>query len=372
MITKKCAYLLPLLIFFSGCAGNRQAGLDLSAPPKSNRAKNIILLIGDGMALTQVSANIYWQGLGKSIFEQFKIVGFHKSHSADDLVTDSAAGATAFSCGHKTTNGSLAVLPPDNRPCQTILEMLSAKGWATGMVVACSATHATPAAFIAHRESRAFTDDIALDYLNTPLDCFVGGGEHSFYDRPDKINLEDSLHERGYIIRKGTSFRKLPLDGSSRFFLFTDDREPGTASAGRDYMPEATQNVCDYLSKRSKNGFFLMVEGSQIDWGGHSNDKNWLRAEMLDFDEVVRKALEFAVKDGETLVLVTGDHECGGLAMNPVLNKHAFLPVFSTRLHTAALVPVYAYGPQAGLFSGIYDNTKIYEKMRTALGMWPE
>jgi alkaline phosphatase len=369
MTTMKGAFLLPLLIFFSGCATNRHAALDLNTAPKSPRAKNIILLIGDGMALSQVSASIYWQGVGASIFEQFKIVGFHKSHSEDDLVTDSAAGATAFSCGHKTTNGSLGVLPPDNAPCQTILEMLSASGYATGMVVACSATHATPAAFIAHRESRAFTDDIALDYLKTPLDCFVGGGEHSFYERPDKLNLEDSLLKRGYVIRRGTSFKKLPMDGSGRFFLFTDDREPGTASAGRDYLPEATQNVCEYLSKRSHNGFFLMVEGSQIDWGGHSNDKNWLRAELLDFDEVVRKALEFAVKDGETLVIVTGDHECGGLGLTPTINKRQFQPVFSTRLHTAALVPVYAYGPQAGTFSGIYDNTKIYYKMRAALGM---
>jgi alkaline phosphatase len=363
----KYLFLLPLLVIFFGCAPTRLPTLDLSQKPSAERAKNIIFLIGDGMALTQVSASIYWQGVGHSVFEQFPIVGFHKSFSFDDLVTDSAAGATAFSCGKKTTNGSLGVLPPNNAPCETILEMLSRKGWATGMVVACSATHATPAAFIAHRESRAFTDDIALDYLKTKLDCFVGGGEHSFFDRPDRLKLEDSLRQRGYVIRSSTSFRKLPMDGSAPFFLFTDDHEPGTASAGRDYLPIATENVCEYLHKRSDKGFFLMVEGSQIDWGGHSNDRNWVKAEMLDFDEVVRKALEFAVKDGETLVLVTGDHECGGLAMNSVDNKRNFMPVFSTRLHTAALVPVYAYGPGQEMFSGIYDNTAIYYKMKAAM-----
>lgn len=149
--------LLLFALIFSACASQRQPKIDFHAVHFSERPRNIILLIGDGMGLAQVSAHIYWQGVGKTIFEQFPVTGFHESHSCNELVTDSAAGATAFSCGKKTTNGAIGVLPPDDHPCPTILEDLEREGFATGMVVACTATRATPASFIAHRELRAFT-----------------------------------------------------------------------------------------------------------------------------------------------------------------------------------------------------------------------
>lgn len=361
--------LLPLVLIFAGCASSGKQPVDLQAVKFAERPKNIILLIGDGMALSQVSAAVYWIGVGKTSFEQFRVVGFHKSHSCDDLVTDSAAGATAFSCGQKTINNAIGVLPPDNRPCTTILEDLDHRGWATGMVVTCSAPHATPASFIAHREIRAFTEEIALDYLKTSLDCFIGGGEYFFNNRPDKLNLEDTLKQRGYVIRRGTSMSKLPLDGSAPFMLFTADREPGTASTDRRYLPDAARTACEFLQKRSDKGFFLMVEGSQIDWACHANDADWLRAELTDFDKTIRQVLEFAASNGETLVIVTGDHECGGLALAEGATGKSFKPVFSCKLHTAALVPVFAYGPKAELFAGLYDNTEIYGKMRSALGV---
>lgn len=360
--------LLLLVVFFSACTINRQPKIELQGVTFSERPKNIILLIGDGMALPQVSAHMYWKGVGKTAFEQFKVVGFHESHSCKELVTDSAAGATAFSCGIKTTNGAIGVAPPDDTPCPTILEDLSKIGFATGMVVTCTATHATPASFIAHRELRAFTDEIALDYMNTPFDCLIAGGANNFVGRRDKINLIDTLRQKGYVIRRGTAFNNLPLDGSKPFVVFTAENEPPTASGGRTYLPPATKLACEYLQKRSKKGFFLMVEGSQIDWAGHANDKDYLRTEMEDFDNAIRRALEFAASNGETLVVVTGDHECGGLALVQTQGKKNFNAVFSTRLHTASMVPVYAYGPQAELFSGTYQNTEIYKKMMEAIG----
>lgn len=361
-------YLLPALLLFFQCSANKRHTTDFQSVVFKDKPKNIVLIIGDGMATAQVTAGLYWKGNGKSVFEQFRVVGFHKSHSCNDLVTDSAAGATAFACGEKTNNGSIAVLPPDNQPCPTILEMLDAQGWATGMVVTCSATHATPASFIAHEDIRAFTENIAFDYLSTPIDCFIGGGEAYFNQRPDKINLIDSLKQRGYVVKRGNTFNRLPLDGSAPFMLFTAEREPPTALASRSYLPPATKVACEFLDKRSDKGFFLMVEGSQIDWAGHANDRNWLRAEMLDFDDVVRNALEFAAKDTETLVIVTGDHECGGLTLEKSKEEGQFNARFAYRLHTGALVPVFAYGPRAALFSGIYDNTAIYGKMLEALG----
>ena len=359
--------IVVLIVLLEACASNKKPVIDFSSIAFAERPKNIIFLIGDGMGLAQMSAHMYWKGVDKTIFEKMTYVGFHKSHSCDDLVTDSAAGATAFSCGKKTTNGAIGMLP-DSMPCTTILEDLDSKGYATGMVVACTATHATPASFIAHRELRAFTDEIALDFLKTPMDCFIGGGGALFYDRADKLDLRDSLLRKGYVVRTGTSLKKLPLGGESPFFLFTHDREPPTASGGRDYMPIATTSVANYLKKRSDKGFFMMVEGSQIDWACHANDRNWLRSEMEDFDKTVKAAMEFAAADKETLVIVTGDHECGGLSLNQGDSKKTFKPFFANRRHSGVLVPVYAYGPQAALFQGIYDNTLIYSKMREALG----
>ncbi len=358
-----CGFLLLL-----SCGTPKKTILDYQDVKLSDRPKNIIFLVGDGMSAAQVSAHIYWNGVGKTVFERFPVVGFHKSHAYDYRVTDSAAGATAFACGQKTTLGAIGVLPPDNQPCQTILEFLSQQGYATGMVTTCTATHATPACFISHRELRAYTEEIALDYLNTPFDCLIAGGANLFDQRFDKIDLVDSLKNRGYVVRRGTSFKNLPLDGTHPFVNFTHEMEPPTASAGRDYLPRATRLACNFLQKRSEKGFFLMIEGSQIDWACHTNDRNWLRAEMADFDKTVQAALEFAAADGETLVVVTGDHECGGLALTQSELRKQFSPTFSSKAHTATLVPVYAFGPQARLFSGVYENTEIYFKMRSVLG----
>lgn len=356
------------LVFCFSCSAPKKPAFDFQSVQFAERPKNVIFLIGDGMATAHVSAHIYWAGPGKTIFEKFPVVGFHKSHAYDYRVTDSAAGATAFACGQKTTFGTIGLLPPDYHSCQTILEFLDSLGLATGMVTTCTATHATPACFVAHRELRAYTEEIALDYLDTPFDCLISGGENLFDQRYDKVNLVDSLKARGYAIRRGTGFRNLPLDGSQPFVNFTHSMEPPTASAGRTYLPKATQLCCEFLRNRSEKGFFLMVESSQIDWACHSNDQNWLRSEMSDFDKTITAALEFAASNGETLVVVTGDHECGGLALVQGAGKKQFLPAFSTRLHTAAMVPVFAYGPRAELFSGVYDNTDIYFKLRKALG----
>ncbi len=368
-VTPTIAFLLPLCtVFFQNCAPKPVQVLDLQSVKLAKTPKNIILLIGDGMALPQITAGMYWQGgLDKSIFTQFPYIGFHKSHAHDDLVTDSAAGATAFSCGVKTFNGAIG-MKPNKKNCRTILEDWEAAGKSTGIVVTCSATHATPASFIAHEDSRAFTENIAVEYLNTPLDCFVGGGSYFFSkDRYDHLDLRDSLRRRGYIVRDGVNFKRLPLDGSAPFMLFTHEREPGTASAGRAYLPRAVREVSHFLEKRSDKGFFMLVEGSQIDWACHANDRNWLRAEMRDFDKAVREALQFAAADGETLVIVTGDHECGGLALEPADNRKSFRPTFVSHYHTATMVPVFAFGPMAETFTGIYDNTAIYTKMKAAM-----
>ena len=247
------------------------------------------------------------------------------------------------------------------------MHSLKLEGMATGIVVSCSATHATPAAFIAHKESRAFTRAIAADYLGSGLDCYIGGGEEYFRRRPDKKPLIDSLVSMGYVINRNANFKNLPMDGSAPFYAFTAFEEPGTATKGRNYLPKAAGLACEYLKNRSDQGFFLMVEGSQIDWALHANDSRWLRDEMADWEQTVRTVLEFAAQDGETLVILTGDHECAGMSLNGTGKSRYFEPRFASRVHSAALVPVLAYGPGAKAFTGLYDNTDLYFKMREAV-----
>lgn len=367
-------FLMGVLLWaslFAACKSPQPGVSGLDEEPR--KARNVILLIGDGMALPQVSAALYSNN-NKLNLEQFSIIGFHKPSSASDLITDSAAGATAFACGVKTYNGAIA-MTKDTLPCFTILEELDALGYATGLVATSTLVHATPASFVAHQPLRVFYEAIATDFLNAGLDLAIGGGKRYFDRREeDERNLVKELQQKGYIVSDYFREELTQITSVSKrpFFYFSADKHPLTHAAGRDYLPYATDFALSFLRRRSDKGFFLMIEGSQIDWGGHSNDGGLAVDETLDFDEAVGQALKFARKDGETLVLVTGDHESGGLALNPGSRMNDLQLAFTTNGHTAALVPVFAYGPSAGLFAGIYDNTEIYFKMKQALGLAQE
>lgn len=331
--------------------------------------KNIVLMIGDGMGLTQVSAAMYSTDR-KLNLESFSHIGFHKTHSAQYLYTDSAAGATAFSCGVKTLVGAVG-LDEHKRTCKTILEEADENGLATGLVVTSSIVHATPAAFVAHQINRGMYEDIADDLVQVDVDFLVGGGKKYFdYRDKDDLDLLRYLRKKGYSISTflEEELDELTIDAKQNFAYFTANDDPFPIMQGRTYLPYASKLACSYLEQHSKNGFFLMVEGSQIDWGGHANLGDYVVSEALDFDEAIGKVLEFAKADGETLVIVTADHECGGLAINNGSKQNNLKLKFTTNKHTSVMVPVFAYGPQAHLFAGIYENTDIYFKMKKALG----
>jgi len=342
----------------------------LAAFENNKQPKNIILMIGDGMGLSQVSAALYANN-NRLNLERFPVIGFHKSYSASDLVTDSAAGATAFACGKKTYNGAVG-MKKDSTPCQSILEEAEQRGMATGLVATSTIVHATPAAFIAHQPIRTMYEDIALDFLDTEIDFFVGGGQRYFERRrQDDRNLMKEMQRQGYDMRSyfGDNMNSKTIDYTKNFAYFTADTDPLPVSQGRDYLPYASRLATSFLQKHNNDeGFFLMIEGSQIDWMGHANEGNLLLAEMLDFDRAIENVLEFAESNGETLVIVTADHETGGLALNPKSKMKNLRLAFTTNGHTATLIPVYAYGPGAERFRGIYENTAIYHKMREALG----
>ena len=333
------------------------------------KAKNIVLLIGDGMGLGQISASLFQHGKPLQL-EQFPVVGFQKTFSKDNLVTDSAASATAMATGQKTINSAIGV-DENEEPLTTILEEAETNGLATGLIATSSIVHATPASFIAHQKSRILYEQIASDFLNTDIDLFIGGGKQYFSRRKtDERDLVKELKAKNYLIYDYFyhEIQQVKPDLHKNLVYFAADNQPLPASQGREYLPYASEMALKFLKEKSEKGFFVMIESSQIDWSGHANQGFALMSEMKDFNKAIEKVLDFAKKDKETLVIVTADHETGGFAINPGSKMKRLEMVFTTNGHTATMVPVFAYGPQAELFGGVYDNTAIYHKMKEAFG----
>lgn len=326
---------------------------------KTDNPKNIILLIGDGMGVAQVTAGLT-ANKGKLFLNNFKNLGLMKTQSADKYITDSAAGGTAISTGVKTYNGAIGV-DTDTAVVKTILEEAEEKGLATGLVSTSSITHATPASFIAHQKSRNMYEEIAADFLKTDFDVIIGGGVEHFSKRKDGRNLLKEFDEKGYKVEP--DLEKARYIRSAKLVSLTADvHNPRIAERG-NMLPVATETAINILDNNQK-GFFLMVEGSQIDWGGHAGSTIYIVEDMLDFDKAVGKALDFAAENGETLVIVTSDHETGGMALTGGdFEKGLVKAEYPTGGHTGIMVPVFAYGPGAEYFTGIMDNTDLYKKM---------
>lgn len=319
------------------------------------KPKNVILLIGDGMSLPQLYAGMT-ANKGNLYLNNFKHVGFSKTYSANRYVTDSGAGGTAIATGHKTNNSSIGV-DSEKKPVPSILETAQANGFATGIVVTTSILDATPAAFVAHVPDRSMMADIAVDFTETGPDVFIGGGIEYFKNRKDGRNLLSELSAKGYQVCD-TITELVKIKSGKVAGLLTENR----VSRRGDQLPVTTGVALDILDD-CKKGFFLVVEGSEIDGGGHSNDMAFTVEEMLDFDRAVGKALEFAEKDGKTLVVVTADHETGGLTLvDGDLSTGKITGRFSTSGHTGLMVPVFAFGPGAEVFGGIDENTSFFNK----------
>ena len=330
---------------------------------KSNNPTNIILMIGDGMGVSQVFAGLT-ANRGNLFLENFRHIGFSTTQSADNYITDSAAGGTAISSGVKTYNGAIG-LNPDKQPVKTILEEAEEKGLATGLVSTSAITHATPASFIAHEVNRNMYEEIAADFLDTDFEVIIGGGKEHFSRRKDGRNLLRELEEKGYQVE--SELEEIEGITEGKLVALTAEVHNGRIAERKNMLPVATKTAVDILDN-NKKGFFLMVEGSQIDWGGHANSTIYVVEDMLDFDQAVGKALEFAASNKETLVIVTSDHETGGMAVTGGdMQKGMVKGEFTSGGHTGVMVPVFAYGPGAGEFTGIMDNTDIYRKMNKLL-----
>jgi alkaline phosphatase len=325
--------------------------------------KNVIFLIGDGMGVSQIYAGLT-ANRGHLNLERIKVIGFHKNQASDNYVTDSAAGATAFATGKQTYNGAIG-LDSLKVPSTTLLEMAEKKGLATGLVSTCDITDATPSSFIAHQRTRSMHEEIAGDFLKTDIDVVIGGGRKYFEKRKDGLNLLDTLRKKGYQVHSN-----LALDGVSKGKLVAlyAEENPIKVMEGRgDALLYSSKKSLEILGQ-NKKGFFVMIEGSQIDWGGHANDTDYIITEMVDFDKSIGFALDFAEKNKETLVVITADHETGGFAlMGGNMKTGEVKGAFTTKGHTGQMIPVFAFGPGAEAFGGIYNNYDIFTKIKQAL-----
>jgi len=349
----------------------------------AKKVRNVILCIGDGLGLGQIAlASMKASGPGGRLcMERMPVTGLVRTYSANSRVTDSAAAGTAMAAGIKTNNGMIAVAP-DGRPYQTILEAAKAKGMMTGLVVTSTITHATPASFASHVSSRATEAAIADQLIAHKVNVLFGGGRKYFLPksdpnsaRKDDKDLIAEARQAGYMCvtteRELGSIRGLYVLGLFQLdSLTTMAPEPSLAALTR----EAIQVLRKKNSKpfSAKAGFFLMVEGSQIDFACHENDPKRAIRQTLLFDQAVQAAVDFALQDGHTLVIVTADHETGGLAILEGSKKSPEPTVhWSTKGHTASPVPIAAMGPGATAFAGVQENTDIARKIARLLGIKP-
>lgn len=353
------------LLALSSCTGKTEKTnvvADYTATTPTPR--NIIMMIGDGMGLNQVYAAMTAAGHRLAI-EQCTATAIVKTFSANSYITDSAAGGTALACGKKTDNGMLG-MTPDSIPVPSILEHYRSMGYATGFVVTSPVTHATPASFYAHIPSRGDYETIASQLCQARIDFFCGGGRNHFESRSDSLSLTDTLRSKGYDIHYSIDSVKAPL--LLPCGILAAEHDMPSADLRGDFLPQATDLAIKSLrAKAGEKGFFLLIEGSQIDYRCHGNDAAGAVAEVIDFDNAVAAAIEFAKADKNTLVVITADHETGGLTiLDGSYDNHTVDISFgnsgeagTSSGHTGTMVPLFAFGPGAELFHGILDNTQI-------------
>lgn len=317
------------------------------------------------MGLSHLTAGLVSTG-GRLAVERFPVVGLARTSSADQLLTDSAAAATALACGVKTRNGAIGV-DASGTPVPSLLELARARGLKTGVVVTSRLTDATPAAFLAHRASRKHQEEIALDVAASGADVLVGGGRCFFTARPDRRYLLGELGARGYAVVEEPARVAFAPPGKLAALLAEGDLPSETNGRG-DLLRSAVSAALARLS--GGKGFVLVVEGSQVDSAAHENDGRGVTAEVADLDRTVARLLDFAATDGQTLVVLTADHDTGGLALTGgSLEEGSVETAFVTKGHTATMVPVFAFGPGSASFAGIHENSEIGKRLRAALGL---
>lgn len=356
--------VLPFAVVFCGILLSYNALLPADKN-KVQKPENIIIMIGDGMGLSQITQAKYANG-GTLNLDRFKNIGMITTHSANNLITDSGAGATAFACGIKTNNGYIGV-DAEGNSVKNIFEIAQDKGMKTGVIATSSVTHATPASFIAHLKDRKNEFEIANQIANSRVDLFIGGGSEFFFNREDDIDLKMALRKGGFKIYNKMKTKPERMRGEKMAVLASKTGMP-PASQRESFLMDAWKTAEANFPLKGLGGYMLMVEGSQIDWAGHKHDQDYMVNELLDFDNVVGSILDYAQMTENTLVIVLADHETGGHTITEGNSDGSNMKIeWTTKDHTASLIPVYSYGPGSEIFIGTYDNTDIFKKLKSLI-----
>jgi len=321
--------------------------------------RRIILFIGDGMGPEQVVAGSYYLGRSAS-FTEFGVPATVTTHSADNPITDSAAAATAIATGHKVGNGVLSMdVSGAGAPFETILEKAKRAGMLTGLVTTTYLTHATPAAFAAHQPSRTLYDAIADDYLlRSRPNIMLGGGANGLDDAEALAAGYTVVKNKIELMAVSTSAAPMiaGLFGTG-FLPYEIERDP--ASPYPDLAEMTTQAL--RMLEDSSTGFFLMVESGLIDQAAHVNNATRMVGEVAALDRAVSVALDWAEGKDDVLIIVTADHETGGIT-SVTSSVAGSVPAitWSTTGHTARAVDLYAWGTGSTRFSTATDNTHLF------------
>ncbi len=324
--------------------------------------KNVILMIGDGMGLAQLSAGLF-ANKGELNMGELEYYGFSMTQSADDFTTDSAAGGTAMASGVKTNNRYIG-MDKNGEPVESMLALAHKNKLKTGIVTTDNLTGATPSAFYAHQLDRDFSRNIVDDFTKSTVDLFIGNGKR----------VLDSLFDKGTEVLRKNGFVplvdefNLSLADKSRPVLLVSNTKAHGKNGDPTKLKKMTSTAINYLNKDNEQGFFLMVESAKIDSGGHNNFTEQVVEEVLAFDKTIGEVLKFAQREGNTLVIITADHETGGMSLPQGNAENGTVQgMYHSHDHTGIAVPVMAYGPGAKLFTGIYQNTEIYHKIVSLL-----
>jgi len=325
---------------------------------KKQLPKNIILLVADGMGLAHLHAGFTVNRGDLTIFK-LRNTALSLTASFDSYITDSAPGATAFSSGEKTNNRSVGV-DPMGRKLKLLPEYFASRNKKTAIITSGDLTDATPAAFYAHQSERTESLAILKDFLNSPVNILAGSGNTSI----DSFLLKKQMDEVPVL-----HSIDLLQSVKTQKQIIADTMASKSVLKGRsNWLSKAFNKTVQALSEH-KDGFMMMIEGAQVDYGGHANDLPYLVSEVLDFDQLVSAVLKFADDNKETLVIITADHETGGLTLiDGDIEKGYVSGHFSTTDHTGIPVPIFAYGPMSHLFNGIFQNTEIFHRIMLALG----
>lgn len=304
----------------------------LVLPLGAQQAKYVFYFIGDGMGLNQVNGTEMYLaeeenriGVEPLLFTGFPATGYATTFSESNPITDSAAAGTALATGHKTYNGAIGV-DSDKQPVESVAEKAKKAGRKVGIATSVSIDHATPSAFYAHQPDRGWAYEIALNLSQSNFDFFAGSGFVSPTTTHDKKTAPDVLHiieEKGYTIARGLNDYQAKAADAQKMVLiqpegsdvsslpYAIDRQEGDLS-----LKDITESAIDFLTKGKSKGFFLMIEGGKIDWACHNNDAATAFNEVIDMNEAIKAAYEFYQKHPkETLIVVTADHETGGLGL---------------------------------------------------------